>query len=119
VHRLIDSVGGLALVEHIYKGGSRKMREMRKNGFLRVNIVMCERAGRCLFGWPFLNRLLGELVNGFLVLDSSVRYLDRPWIRSNLSTITAFMFRIFNGVFQLNEKTIKNKKEEPPPPYTV
>jgi hypothetical protein len=37
---IIDSFGGLALVEQIRKGGVCKMeREREKNGFLRVNIL--------------------------------------------------------------------------------
>jgi hypothetical protein len=46
---------------------------------------MFERAGGCLLGgWPPLNRLLGELVNR--VLDSYVRYLDRPYKRGSCQT---------------------------------
>jgi hypothetical protein len=40
---------------------------------------------------PFEDRL-GDLVNGSLVLNSSVRYLDRPWIRGILSKDKMIMF---------------------------
>jgi hypothetical protein len=43
-----------------------------------------------------LNILVGELVNGPLVLDSSVRYFDRPWIRGIL-----FNFKIRKKNFKM------------------
>jgi hypothetical protein len=67
-------------MEHIYKCGSCKMRERYCKWLLASEHILCERAGRCIFGCASLHRLLGELVKGPLVLDSSVRYLDRPWI---------------------------------------